>query len=331
MVKFMLGVWLYLLSQCILFSQHSYASKLGYKSTDKVIILHVDDVGMSYESNHGAIDALEKGVARSWSIMMPCPWVPEIFHYLKKHPLTDAGLHLTLTSEWKEYRWEPLAGANIVPGLIDHEGAMHSNVADVVKHASAEEVYLEIKAQLDRSRKMNWEPTHLDSHMGTLFAQPAFLSKYLQLGKEEHIPLMFPGGHNTLMMKSNPVDEKTLQFMREEGKKLWESGLPVIDDLHNLSYGWKPNANLKSAKEIRKYKTLKYIESFKELRPGITFVIMHCAISSEIFPHITDSGGIRRGDLETMMDPDFKKFLTKEGIIVTTFRELSERRKNTNY
>lgn len=327
----MLGVWLYLLSQCILFSQDSYASKLGYKSTDKVIILHVDDVGMSYESNHGAIDALEKGVARSWSIMMPCPWVPEIFHYLKKHPLTDAGLHLTLTSEWKEYRWEPLAGANIVPGLIDHEGAMHSNVADVVKHASAEEVYLEIKAQLDRSRKMNWEPTHLDSHMGTLFAQPAFLSKYLQLGKEEHIPLMFPGGHNTLMMKSNPVDEKTLQFMREEGKKLWESGLPVIDDLHNLSYGWKPNANLKSAKEIRKYKTLKYIESFKELRPGITFVIMHCAISSEIFPHITDSGGIRRGDLETMMDPDFKKFLTKEGIIVTTFRELSERRKNTNY
>lgn len=327
----MLGVWLYLLSQCILFSQDSYASKLGYKSTDKVIILHVDDVGMSYESNHGAIDALEKGVARSWSIMMPCPWVPEIFHYLKKHPLTDAGLHLTLTSEWKEYRWEPLAGANIVPGLIDHEGAMHSNVADVVKHASAEEVYLEIKAQLDRSRKMNWEPTHLDSHMGALFAQPAFLSKYLQLGKEEHIPLMFPGGHNTLMMKSNPVDEKTLQFMREEGKKLWESGLPVIDDLHNLSYGWKPNANLKSAKEIRKYKTLKYIESFKELRPGITFVIMHCAISSEIFPHITDSGGIRRGDLETMMDPDFKKFLTKEGIIVTTFRELSERRKNANY
>lgn len=327
----MLGICLYLLSQCILFSQDSYASKLGYKSTDKVIILHVDDVGMSYESNHGAIDALEKGVARSWSIMMPCPWVPEIFHYLKKHPLTDAGLHLTLTSEWKEYRWEPLAGANIVPGLIDHEGAMHSNVADVVKHASAEEVYLEIKAQLDRSRKMNWEPTHLDSHMGTLFAQPAFLSKYLQLGKEEHIPLMFPGGHNTLMMKSNPVDEKTLQFMREEGKKLWESGLPVIDDLHNLSYGWKPNANLKSAKEIRKYKTLKYIESFKELRPGITFVIMHCAISSEIFPHITDSGGIRRGDLETMMDPDFKKFLTKEGIIVTTFRELSERRKNTNY
>jgi predicted glycoside hydrolase/deacetylase ChbG (UPF0249 family) len=331
MVKFMLGVCLYLLSQCILFSQDSYASKLGYKSTDKVIILHVDDVGMSYESNHGAIDALEKGVARSWSIMMPCPWVPEIFHYLKKHPLTDAGLHLTLTSEWKEYRWEPLAGANIVPGLIDHEGAMHSNVADVVKQASAEEVYLEIKAQLARSRKMNWEPTHLDSHMGTLFAQPAFLSKYLQLGKEEHIPLMFPGGHNTLMMKSNPVDEKTLQFMREEGKKLWESGLPVIDDLHNLSYGWKPNANLKSAKEIRKYKTLKYIESFKELRPGITFVIMHCAISSEIFPHITDSGGIRRGDLETMMDPDFKKFLTKEGIIVTTFRDLSERRKNANY
>jgi predicted glycoside hydrolase/deacetylase ChbG (UPF0249 family) len=308
----------------------TYASRLGWKSTDKVIILHVDDVGMSYESNHGAIDAMENGVARSCSIMMPCPWVPEYFHYLKDHPRTDAGLHLTLTSEWKEYRWGPLSGIQTVPGLVDEEGALYRDVPSVVSHASPEEVDMEIRSQLARSRKMGWEPTHLDSHMGTLFASPAFLSKYIQLGMDEHIPIMLPVGHNTLMKKTNPVDEQTMVFLRETGQKLWSSGLPVIDDLHNFSYGWKPSQNMKTKAEWRKFKTSKYIDSFKDLQPGITFVIMHCSIASDIFPHITDSGPIRWGDLETMMDPEFKAYLDKEGIIVTTWREMIERRKNVN-
>ena len=147
---------------------------------------------------------------------------------------------------------------------------------------------------------------------------------------EKKIPLMFPAGHNTLMMKSNPVDDQTMQFMRQMGAQIWKSGLPVIDDLHNVSYDWKTSDQMKSIKAIRKYKTEKYIESFKELKPGITFVITHCSIDSEIFPHITSSGSIRLGDLEAMKDPALKKYLAKEGIIVTTFRELIERREKAN-
>ncbi len=307
--------------------EQTYATRLGWKSTDKVIILHVDDVGMSYESNHGAIDAIEKGVASSWSIMMPCPWVPEVFHYLKKHPNTDAGLHLTLTSEWKDYRWEPLAGAKVVPGLVDQEGAMYASVSEVVKNASAAEVDLEIRAQLDRCRKMGWEPTHLDSHMGTLFAHPAYLAKYIQLGIEQHIPIMLPAGHNTMMKISNPTDEATLEFLKTTGRQIWDSGLPVIDDLHNLSYGWKPTEKMKSKKALRKFKSQLYIESFKQLKPGITFVIMHCSVTSDLFQHITDSGPLRLADLEAMMDPTLKKYLKQEGIIITTWREMIERRK----
>ena len=100
-------------------SQPTYAEKLGFPKGAKVIILHVDDAGMSYESNEGAIQAIEKGVANSVSVMMPCPWVPGFVQYLKQHPTVDAGLHLTLTSEWDRYRWGPLTGMPASPGLVD--------------------------------------------------------------------------------------------------------------------------------------------------------------------------------------------------------------------
>src|SRR6188474_3937284 len=75
----------------------TYAEKLGFPKGAKVLILHVDDGGMSFDSNQGVINAMEKGVANSVSVMMPCPWVPGFVHYLKQHPNVDAGLHLTLT------------------------------------------------------------------------------------------------------------------------------------------------------------------------------------------------------------------------------------------
>src|SRR5215813_305181 len=112
-----------ILAQCCWGQEATYAERLGYAKGARVLILHVDDVGMSFDSNQGAIEAMSKGAATSCSVMMPCPWVPAYVHYLKKNPQTDAGLHLTLTSEWTEYRWAPLAGKAAVPGLVDEEGA----------------------------------------------------------------------------------------------------------------------------------------------------------------------------------------------------------------
>ena len=162
----------------------TYAQRLGFPKDARVIILHMDDAGMSLSSDRGVEKVFEKGTANSTSVMMPCPWVPQMVRYIKAHPDIDAGLHLTLTSEWKDYRWGPLAGAAVVPGLVDSTGSLWRGVADVVKHASAEEVDKEMRAQLQRAEKMNFHPTHLDSHMGTLFATDAFLQKYIQLGSK---------------------------------------------------------------------------------------------------------------------------------------------------
>lgn len=310
----------------IVFSQ-TYAERLGFPKGAKVIILHVDDVGMSFDSNKGAIQATEEGVATSMSVMMPCAWVPGFVHYLKEHPKTDAGLHLTLTSEWKDYRWGPLSGKPTVAGLVDEEGAMWHSVAEVVKHATADDIEKEIKSQLDRAKSMGFEPTHLDSHMGTLFATPQYMEKYLKLGIENHIPVMFPGGHNTMISQ----EISSLGMKNEQttavGKMLWDAGLPVLDDLHNVTYGFTyPKDKNLTNEALQQIAVKQYIESFKQLQAGVTMVIMHCTAPTEVFKHISDSGNTRRGDLLAMLSPELKKYIVDNGIILTTWRELKERR-----
>ncbi|HEY3405362.1 MAG TPA: polysaccharide deacetylase family protein [Ohtaekwangia sp.] len=305
-------------------AQETYAEKLGYPKGSRVIILHVDDVGMSWDSNQGAIQAIEKGVATSLSIMMPCPWVPGFVHYMKDHPNVDAGLHLTLTSEWKDYRWSPLTGKPASPGLVDSEGAFWATVPEVVQHAKADEVEAEIRAQIERARSMGFEPTHLDSHMGTLFAHPEFTKRYIQVGVENKIPVMFPGGHNALIGLQFPVG--VMEQFRQTGQMIWTAGLPVLDDLHNLSYEWKYPAGELSDAALQKFATGKYIETLRQVKPGLTMVIMHCTSPTQVFGFISDSGKTRKGDMLAMMDPELKKFLEKEGFILTTWREVKQRR-----
>jgi predicted glycoside hydrolase/deacetylase ChbG (UPF0249 family) len=295
----------------------TYAEKLGWPKGTRALILHVDDVGMSYDTEVGTIEAIEKGIANSLSVMMPTPWVPHAVEWIKASR-ADAGLHLTLTSEWKSYRWGPLAGKPAVPGLVDPQGALWPNVASVVKNATADEVEREIRAQLDRARTMGFEPTHLDSHMGTLFATEAFRERYIKIGIEQQIPVMFPGGHN-FYQSQDSTDKAALAQAREIGKRIWAGGLPVLDDLHNKSYGWKTDE-----------KVDQYIDAVRGLKPGVTMMIMHCTRPTEVFDKISTSGPLRFGDLKAMIDPRLRKAVEDEHIVLTTWRELMERRKKVS-
>ena len=303
----------------------TYAERLGYPKGAKVVILHVDDAAMSFDSNEGTIQALTKGVANSCSVMMPCPWVPQFIDFLKTHPQVDAGLHLTLTSEWQHYRWGPLAGKAAVSGLTDSTGSLWATVEDVVKHATADEVERELEAQWDRAKTLGFVPTHFDSHMGTLFASPAFMERYVKFGIRHHTPVMFPAGHASLIAAQNNISPQQLTQLQAIGKTLWDAGLPVLDDLHNTTYNWQPPNNLKTPYKAN-YKTALYIAALKDLKPGVTMLIMHCTAPTEVFKQISDSGPSRKADLEAMLDPAFKKALQQEGIILTTWRELKKRR-----
>jgi hypothetical protein len=69
------------------------------------------------------------------------------------------------------------------------------------------------------------------------------------------------------------------------------------------------------------------METLRQLKPGVTMVIMHCTSPTEVFAHISDSGDLRKADMLAMLDPEFQAFLKSEGFMVTTWRELLERRR----
>jgi predicted glycoside hydrolase/deacetylase ChbG (UPF0249 family) len=292
-------------------AEPTYAERLGWPPGSRVVIFHVDDVGMSHDSNVGAIKAVTDGVATSMSIMFPCPWVSEIGKYVKEHPTVDAGIHVTLTSEWPRYRWGPLAGKKTVPSLIDPEGCLWPDVASMTT-AKPEEVEAEIRAQLDRCRTMGIEPTHLDSHMGSVFANPLFTQKYMQIGIEAKIPVMLPGGHMQHIAKSMP---SMVTAARQAAKLLWDAGLPVLDDLHMGGGANKPEE-----------KKALIINFLRTLKPGVTQFIVHCTQPGDTFQYISSSGPMRLAELEAMIAPDVKKVIEDEKIILTTWRELKQRR-----
>ncbi|WP_229374597.1 polysaccharide deacetylase family protein [Fibrella rubiginis] len=304
----------------------TYAERLGFPRGKKVIVLHVDDAGMSYESNRGAIRATEEGIANSTSVMMPCAWVPQFMTYVKAHPKLDVGIHLTMTSEWPSYRWSPLIGQPAGKGLIDAQGAFWPSVAETVAHASPDEVEAEMRAQIARFRAFGVEPTHMDSHMGTLF-QVKFLMRYVKVAIEEKIPALFPGGHAALVSADMKLPDSQRQLARQVGKQLWNAGLPVFDDLDGSSYGWTLPNNGTDPTALRKMKTEKFIDLLNRAQPGLTYVIMHCTEPSANFAQISNSGPTRHGDLLAMLDPTLKAYIQKEGIILTTCRELMERRR----
>jgi chitin disaccharide deacetylase len=290
----------------------TYAEKLGWPKDAIVLILHVDDAGMSHASNLGVIKSTSLGVATSFSIMMPCPWVPELAKWIAQNPTADSGLHLTLTSEWQLYRWGPLSGKPAVPGLVDDQGCLWHTVQQVCAHASADEVETEIRAQIERAEKLGIPITHLDSHMGTLFARADYFERFLKVGLEKKIPILAIGGHMTHTMVENGDSARALVSL---APRIWEAGLPVIDDLHTSVTSWKP-----AEKKDRLFRLI------RDLKPGLTEILFHASVMTEEFPLITGSAASRHSDTELLTDPEFKALLKERDIQLTTWRELKIRR-----
>ncbi len=288
--------------------EQTYAEKLGWGPEDRVVMFHDDDPGMAYSVNLGSIESLEDGVVTSVSIMMPCAWVDDFVEYLEDNPDVCAGLHLTLTSEFNRHRWGPLSGIDVVPGLVDEDGYFHRSVIDVVRNATPDEVEKEIRAQIAMAERMGIDITHLDSHMGTLFSHPEFFERYVEIGIEKNIPVLMA---TDLVGESDP----RVAILRQAAERIWDAGLPVLDYLHASSYDWDEED-----------KTDRYIELLENLEPGLTQIIVHAARPTEDFERFTSSGPTRYADLRAMTDPRLREYIEEEGIILTSWRELHERR-----
>ncbi|PYO76882.1 MAG: hypothetical protein DMD63_13200, partial [Gemmatimonadetes bacterium] len=132
---------------------------------------------MSHSVNMAVERLIATGLPVSVSVMFPTPWYQESVEILKKHPEVAVGVHLTLNSEWKNYRWGPVAGKGTVPTLVDADGYFFpTSRALEQNHPDLKQVDTELRAQIERAIHSGLKIDYVDYHMGTVFRNPQFLA-----------------------------------------------------------------------------------------------------------------------------------------------------------
>ena len=134
----------------------------------KTLLIRCDDIGMSHSINLAVKELIETGLIFSASVMFPCAWYQEGVDILKDHPEITVGIHLTLNAEWKNYRWGPISGRDMVPTLVDENGYFFpSRAAFFANNPKLNEVEIELRAQIERALKSGLKISYIDYHMGT--------------------------------------------------------------------------------------------------------------------------------------------------------------------
>lgn len=278
------------------------SERLGYKPTDRLLIVNCDDAGMCHSANLAVIDGQEKGLITSSTIMMPCPWSGAMTDYARNHPEKDFGVHLTHTAEWRFYRWGPVSPKEQVKGLCDPDGFLWRSVEEVYAHAKPEEAIAEGRAQIKRALAEGVPVTHIDSHMGTMQLSPEFVKGYIQLAMEFNLPLRMPS--QATMERFNQPD------MREQ---LSSQGLVftdyfVYDEMQNY-------------KEVKPFWT----SVIKNLKPGVTEIFIHASRMSEELKAITGTAEKRSQEAACFTtDDEIRQLIKDQGVILIGYKPLLE-------
>jgi predicted glycoside hydrolase/deacetylase ChbG (UPF0249 family) len=248
--------------------------RLGLDPSWRVAILHADDVGMCHGANAAFLDLFRKGAITCGSVMVPCPWFPEIARVAAEDKSLDLGVHLTLTSEWAGYRWAPLTRAGRASGLVDGEGYFPRAVAELAAHVNAEAAEAEMRAQVDRALAFGMEPTHIDTHMGGALC-PALVEAYCRVGRDYRLPVLLPrrGDYYARVLKA---DAGASALWREAALRLDAEGMPLVDD-------FRMTPGVPTEESDAAYRALA-----EGLPDGITFLAVH--------PNAP-------GDIETIIPP----------------------------
>ena len=275
--------------------------RLGYPASARLLVIHADDLGMNHSVNRATFEALEKGWITSASILVPCPWFPEVVKWAREHPDADVGIHQALNSEWTSFRWGPVSPKDKVPSLLDADGYLPLDTPVVAQNAKLSEVETELRAQIDRAKSAGIHLTHLDTHMGALFGSTDLYKVYQKMGYTYGLPILeaWAGTHAPEGV-SPPADEVLVEKVIEINP-----GIAAQD--------W----------------TSWYRKQLEPLGPGVYQVIVHLAYDDEemrgaTYDHPDWGAAWRQHDLDMVKSPEFRQFLKEQGFVLVGWRELAK-------
>jgi predicted glycoside hydrolase/deacetylase ChbG (UPF0249 family) len=280
------------------------AELLGYSGDSKLLIIHADDMGLSHSVNTACIRAFDDKGITSGSIMVPCPWANEIAGYVKDHPGMDVGIHLTMTAEWDLYKWSGVTSSDQIQSLLGKNGYFYATVEELGKVAKGEEAEKELRAQIDKAIASGVRPTHIDTHMGSVLANPELVKVYLSLSEAYHLPILFPRAY--------------LSWLPPDVAKALDSNYFLLDNLFMLE------PQMLTGKWIDAYK-----RAIEEMKPGLNQMIVHPGIDNDEMQAICkgheDYGSAwRQHDLDLVLSSEFKALLKSNNIILIGWRQVRD-------
>ena len=286
----------------------SLLHELGYKPDERVVVVHVDDLGMSRAANVGGVRALE-ATATCGSVMVPCPGFADMADMARERPELDLGVHLTLNCEYEGHRWAPVRGD--VPSLVAPDGGMWRTTRETVEHAQVEEVDRELRAQIYRALEAGIDVTHIDSHMGTVF-DLKFVDVYFRLAHEFKLPAFIPRLRRQEARVLN-LGSRFAEFERRIDAAE-AAGFPIFDHFEADSLSFTPGSGLEhnSARIDR-------------LGPGLAYLITHCAEGGPELEAITPDWRQRDEEHRIYSDGTMARELERRGIRTSGMRPLRER------
>ena len=254
------------------------------------LVIRCDDVGMCHAGNMAVKQLIGSGIPFSTSVMIACPWYLEAVEILKDQPQISVGIHLTLNSEWKHYKWGPVLGRSEVPTLVDENGHFHNTSADfAAANVDLEEVGRELRAQIDRALAAGLEVDYLDYHMLTAVSTPELTGIVEQLAREYGLGLSrYFDERSTSLWDVAP--ERKLDELLEFVPRV-ESGRPTLLVIHL----------------------------------GLDGPEMAALIDVNN-PEDPERVGIhRQAELDALLSPEFHRAVSEHGIELVTYRDLIDR------
>jgi hypothetical protein len=276
------------------------------------VLLHADDVGMCHGANAAYLALFRAGRIDSGSVMVPCPWFPEIAAAAQQDATLDLGVHLTLTSEWPAYRWGPVSTRSAASGLLDEDGYLPRDVAGLRRRLVPEAAALEMRAQIERALAAGIDATHLDTHMGAALV-PELLPATLALAREFRLPLLLPRAIESYLGVLRMGDAPRAAYA-EALQAIEAIGMPVFD-----RFAMTPSLPVS-------------IEAYRDIllprAPGLTFVSLHPNAPGDIeaitAAHPRQKPEWRIGEFALFGSGAADALLHAEGVARTGFRTLRD-------
>jgi hypothetical protein len=267
---------------------------LGYPADARLLIINADDFGMCHAINQAIIHTLREGLVRSTTLMVPCPWALHAMHFLGDHPEIPFGVHLTVISDPKDYRWGPVAPKDQVPSLVDEAGYFFDfeGMSLLLDQASSDQLEVEFRSQIETVVAAGLKPTHLDWHA-------------LRFGNR------------------TDIFDLMIYLAKEYGLAMRMIGQAAIENLQSLGYPTCDHEFLDSYHLDPRTKSTRYVQLLRELPAGLSEWAVHPGLDNQELLALEPAGRHeRQSDFDFWISQQAKEIVREEGIILLDYRGL---------